>query len=723
MAIDLKKFIGRFVEEARDHIRQIHQGLESMNGEDSAQVHAIFRSAHTIKGSSRMLKLTPITEIAHRVEEVMDGLRNSTLTLSAERITGLQTAIDAIAALVDRLAETPDGTLLPQADPTLLEELQQLAIPTPVTSAPPVAPAVATTRPVRTTPDDGLAAPRLKTEDTIRVRLEKLDELTKLMGELLSGHAHLRQRTMELNTLEHRISALLLDHPLAMQLHHFSRTLREDVLDQESLMVALHDKTLLMRMLPLSLILEPAERLARGLARSIGKQAICHIQGAGIELDRRIIDKLSDPIIHLIRNAIDHGLELPEERTAVGKLPQGTLTLSARQDGGWVVIEVADDGKGIGLEAVRSKAVRMGLVPPDKAHTLGELETLELIFLPGFSTSTFVTDMSGRGVGMDVVRQTISNDLRGTVTVATRPGSGTTFTLRLPLSLAMMRVLMVETAGVTFGFTSQYVAEMLRVPASARMTLAEREVIVVRNEFIPLLPLATLLELPSHDFASDADVHFPNRQTSGILAVILTSVHNKIAIIVDALLDEHDMVIHPLPPLLRKLPLVSGLVVTGNHELVSILHVPELFERARHLRAGTRTAGTTTQLPPDRVLVVDDSLNTREIEKELLESCGFQVTLAGDGLEGLRLAQENPFDAILTDVEMPGMDGFTLTERLRQNARYRDKPIIILTSRAKDEDKRRGMQVGADAYLVKGDFSQGNLVETLRSLLGWRGRE
>ncbi|MBF0273010.1 MAG: response regulator, partial [Magnetococcales bacterium] len=562
--------------------------------------------------------------------------------------------------------------------------------------------------------------PKLKTAETVRVRLEKLDELIKLMGELVSSHARMRQRLMEITSLDHQLAPIP-DLPVVSQLHRFAQRLREDVLDQETLMAELHDKTLLMRMLPLAIVLEPAERLVRELARSVGKVAVCHIQGTEIELDRRIIDKLSDPIIHLIRNAIDHGLETPEKRLAAGKPAQGHLTLSARQDGGWVVIDVTDDGGGIPLDAVRAKAVRMGLMVADKAESLTERETLDLIFLPGFSTNTLVTDLSGRGVGMDVVKQTILDDLRGAVEVATRAGVGTTFSLRLPLSLAVMRVLLVEVDGQVFGFTAQYVTELRRVSSALVLTLAEREVIILHNEFVPLTPLSALLDIPDHLTLPRRDS--PRNAAAGMLVVVLTARQEKMAVVVDALLDEHDMVIHPLPPLLRKLPMVSGLVVTGNNELVSVLHAPALFDQARRLR-GEPDRGEFVEdwSRHDRVLVVDDSLNTREIEKDVLEACGFRVTLAEDGLDGLRQALEEEFDAVLTDVEMPGMDGFSLTERLRREERYRNKPIVILTSREKEEDKRRGMQVGADAYIVKGDFSQGNLVDTLRSLLGWRGR-
>jgi len=514
------------------------------------------------------------------------------------------------------------------------------------------------------------------------------------------------------------------EHPhenLASRVHRFAQTLKDDVQAQETLMDSLHDKTLLMRMLPLSIVFEPAGRMVRELARSIGKQVECVVNGAEIELDRQMIDKLSDPIIHLIRNGIDHGLETPEKRLAAGKPVQGRLTLSARQDGGWVVIEVTDDGSGIPLDAVREKAVKKGVISEEKAAAMSDQEAIDLIFLPGFSTSHIITDLSGRGVGMDVVKQCILDDLQGVINVETRPGAGTTFSLRLPLSLAVMRVLLVEVDGLPFGFTAQYVAELLRLPREAMLTVAERNAVIIRNEFVPVVPISELLRIPAHlARPNDND----SVRTAGLLLLVLRVRNEKIALVVDELLDERDMVIKPLPEHMRHLPMVSGIVTTGKNELVSVLHAPALLDLARRVRtqavrskAERGTDALTTEIHY-RVLVVDDSLNTREIEKDVLEAYGYEVTLAEDGLDGLRKAMDGDFDAVLTDVEMPHMDGFTLTARLRQEEKYRNKPIIIITSREKEEDKRRGVQVGADAYIVKGDFDQSNLVDTLRALLG-----
>ncbi|OAN53953.1 hybrid sensor histidine kinase/response regulator [Paramagnetospirillum marisnigri] len=706
MALDIKRFTARFVDEARDHLRKVEDGLAILDADptDSETVNAIFRSAHTVKGSSRMLKLVQITETAHKVEDVLGALREGSLAWTPDLRRLLQRGIDALGAQVDMVAE---GGQPSEPDPALCAALAAVLgnAPTEPASAPqqPAAPSAA---PITEATTPAAAPPpevRLKSADTVRVQLTKLDELIRLMGEVVSSHARLRQRLVDIRQIERDTQ----DLGEQAQITGFARDLREDVFSQELLMDELHAKALVMRMLPLAIVLEPAARLIRDLGRSLGKDVECAVVGTEIELDRQLIDRLNDPIVHLLRNSVDHGIEDAATRKAAGKPAFGTIRLGARQDGGWVVVEVADDGGGLPLPAIRDKAVRKGLVTAEQAAAMPDSEAIDLIFSPGFSTSSIITEVSGRGVGMDVVKRTIVDDLQGVIGVETVPGKGTTFFLRLPLSLAVMRVLVVSAGGQSFGFTAQYVAQLLELPPTRLLSVAERDAVVIDNEFIPVVSLAGVLGLPEGR---------PLRNT--LLLVVVRVRNEKLALRVDELLDERDMVIKPLPEHLRHLPLVAGMVMTGRNTLVSVLHAPVLLDMARRARTPAVQAGTGNQPAAVRVLVVDDSLNTREIEKDVLEAHGYVVTLAEDGLDGLQKARAGDFDAVLTDVEMPNMDGFSLTAALRQEERYRERPIIIVTSREKEEDKRRGIQVGADAYIVKGDFDQSSLVDTLRSLLG-----
>lgn len=726
MALDLKKFLERFVEEAREHLARMGAGLEALerSSSDTENINLIFRCAHTIKGSARMLKLIAISDTAHHLEDLLSVLRDGSLPYSSELGRLLFRAVDAIAALVELM---PAGAPLPPADAALCAELAQAAghrapvlaesnEPAPRQAAEPDEPAMSV---MSAAPASAPIAS--KSPETVRIRLSKLDELIKLMGEVVASHARARQRLADLRELEFKRhgkeQAALAGNPAwrhqQAQLHQFSLALRDDVQTQELLMDELHSKILIMRMLPLAMVFDPVGRMLRELAPAMGKQVECIILGSEMELDRQIIDKLGEPVMHLLRNALDHGIEPPAERLAAGKPASGKITLIARQEGGAMLIEISDDGAGINQDQLCQKALRLGLLSAERRTAMAPEEILDLIFLPGLSTSPIITDISGRGVGMDVVKRCIVDELQGEISIATHPGLGSTFTLRLPMSLALMRVLLVTAGGIAFGFIAQNVVELLRVLETDFLLIGERRVVIIRNEFVPVVTLATLLNLPSEA----ADSGLTDAHSSGCLLLVLRVRNEKLALLIDTLADERDMVVKPLPPHMQGLPMVSGMVTTGKDELVNILHVPALLEQARR-RVLEPAAKKHLAHQAARILVVDDSLNTREIEKDVLEAHGYQVTLAEDGQDGLRKALADDFDAILTDIEMPNMDGFTLTERLRQEEKYRAVPIIIITSRAKDEDKRRGVQAGADAYIVKGDFEQSNLVEILHKLLG-----
>ena len=703
MALDIKRFTARFVDEARDHLRRLEDGL-GRPAEKTVSIleaiNSIFRSAHTIKGSSRMLKLMPISDTAHLLEDVLAAWRDGALTYSAELGTLLQRAVDALAAQVETVSTggeltPPDAALraeLARAPRSAIDDGEDLpAAGEAAAGAEHAAPAA--------TQGDKIA---LRVAESVRVPLGRLDELVKLMGEMVSSHARLRQRVADCRAIEHEAQAAGRSARLAA----FSHDLKEDVQAQEALMEELHGKALILRMLPLAMVFDSAPHMVRDLARSIGKEVDCVVSGNDIELDRQLIDRLGDPIVHLLRNAVAHGIETPEERVRAGKPRRGRVTLCARQDDRGVIIEVADDGRGLSHDAIRDKAVKKGLFSEEQAMALSEAEVADLILLPGLSTSAIITDVSGRGVGMDVVKRCVVDELQGSLQLASTPAAGTTVTLRLPRSLAVMRVLLVSAGGQTVGFTAPHVSQLLQLPAERLLDVAQRQALIFHNELVPVVGLAELLALRESPARDD------------VLLVVIQAGNEKLALRVDQLIDERNLVIKPLPPHLTQLPLISGMVVTGRNELVSVLQAPALLAQARRSDAGSTQAVQVEAGQRVRVLVVDDSLNTRDIEKDVLEAHGYQVTLAEDGVDGLAKARSGQFDAVLTDVEMPNMDGFTLTAALREEENYRDVPIIIITSRQKEEDQRRGIQVGADAYIVKGDFDQSHLIETLKSLLG-----
>lgn len=700
MAIDIQKFIQRFIQESREHIQDFNHGLAQLQlgTNDGDLINSLFRIAHTMKGSSRMLKLSPITATAHALEDILVAIREQQIDYD-DALGGLMyRATDKLTELLDIL-QNQGVADLPADDQDLNQALMAAAQGHTYEAKPQAKPAAP------------LEQPQLKTTDTVRLPVDKIDELVRLMGEVISTHVSHHHRLLEIKNIERKLADKIPPECL-VEIQTHARKLKDDLQQQDRLMVELHDNMLLMRMLPLAVVFDPVNKLVRDLAASVGKQVKCHISGAQIELDRQIIDKLSEPLVHLVRNAIDHGLETPEQRQAQNKPAYGVLTLNAYQDSNWVLIEIIDDGAGIPVTQIRNKAVRKGLLSQEKVDSLTDDEAIDLIFMPGFSTSEIISDISGRGVGMDVVKRTLMDDLQGTISIKTEIGQGSKFTLRLPLSLAIMRILIVSVRSYQFAFTAQYISELIRVNPDQYLNIGNRDAVIIRNEFVPVFSLDELFTIPQ-----GGTVQNVLSQTETLLVLQINL--EKIAIKIDRIIDERDMVIKPLPAHMHNNSLVAGAVVGGNSELICVLQAPGLLEKSQNIRgqAIQTQAQAASSKQEFKILVVDDSLNTREIEKDVLEAYGYQVTLAQDGVDGLAKARQEQFDAVLTDVEMPNMDGFSLTENLRADENYAYIPIIIITSREKEEDKRRGIQVGADAYIVKGDFDQNNLVDTLRTLL------
>ncbi|MBA4372719.1 MAG: hybrid sensor histidine kinase/response regulator [Thermodesulfovibrio sp.] len=736
MAFDIKKFVARFAEEAREHIEGLNRGLVELekNPSDSENLNAIFRAAHTIKGSARMLKLAAITELAHRLEDVFGALREKRIAPNRELASLLFKGVDALAVLVEAVSS---GDQTSTADAALCEALTQAAEGAPAAGTLPTAVAVEDKRPDAAACVDDLPAgteyreaqspqqsKSVPAAESIRVKSEKLDDLIRLMGEVVSHQHKLKQHILDIGALEHEAASnvglcargaggeafLENARSLHMGLKQLLSLTRQDKILQDILTTEFQEKALRLRMVPLETVFDPLHRLVRDISDSLGKEVDFEVLGGGIELDKKMIEKLSDPLVHMLRNAIDHGVEEPAVRLKSGKSSCGKIRLSATHDAGSIVIELRDDGAGISTEKIREKARVKKLFDAATLDAMQESALLDLIFLPGFSTSGMITDISGRGVGMDVVKKNIVEGLKGTVKIESREGHGSTFSVRIPLTLAIMRILLVSCCGMTFGITTHHVTEIIKVPESEIISVVTRKALRLREEFIPVVELGEVLNFRPDD----------RRQTGGMhLILIVQFGAEKIGFIVDALYDEEDLVIKSLPTHMRNVRLVSGVTISGRNEIISILNIPEVMAAARSA-GGTRTVKQQDSVAGReiRILVVDDSVNTREIEKNILESYGYQVTLAGDGLEALETAAQSHYDLVITDVEMPRLDGFSLTERLRSDSSYQDVPIIIVTSREKDEDKKRGISVGADAYIVKGAFDQSNLVATVQNLIG-----
>lgn len=718
MAIDRGKLIARFLQEAREHCAGMERGLVSLEGNpgDRETLDGVYRSAHTIKGASRMMKFPDLSAVAHRIEDVLDGLKNGRVNHSQAISSLLLRSIDAIAGMLDGIA---GGTEAPGSAAGLCAELEQAA-------AGGDGGRQGEGRDVQDTLSGDRPGPlsvspaRQRGDETIRVSAAKIDGLIRLMGEMMTAEiqsAETLARLREALRLSAKLSAASGSpcagepdevHGILAEVHS---SLKEDLLSRENLTRQLLEASLTLRTLPLATVFEGFPRTVRDIALSLGKEVELVVEGSDIELDKMIIEKIGDPLLHMIRNAVDHGIESGEERLRAGKDRKGTIRLSAWFERGSVMILLRDDGRGISPDTIRSRALRRNPADRETLAAMSDAELREFIFLPGFSTSEIVTDLSGRGVGLDVVRKSIIEDLRGSIRIDSHEGAGTTFVLKLPLNLALFRLLFVAAAGRTFAFLADAVEEVLTISRDELITVVDKKAVRLRDEVIPVEELGVLLSLPGRGYGEDERL---------LIAVVCVG-NEKLGLVIDAVIHEESAVVKPLPPHLKNIRIVSGVTVRGRGEIVAVLAVPLLCAAAREKKGERPAADAGNRGETGRrelsVLVVDDSISTREIEKSIIEAHGYQVVVAGDGLEALERARERLFDAVVTDIEMPRLDGFTLTERLRMDDRYRHTPIIIVTSRERDEDRKRGILVGANAYIVKGSFDQTSLLETIDSLV------
>ncbi|MDD2309639.1 MAG: hybrid sensor histidine kinase/response regulator [Desulfuromonadaceae bacterium] len=735
MAFDHSKFLARFVEEAREHCSRISDGLLNLERSpgDAETVNALFRSAHTIKGSSRMMKLSGVTLLAHSMEDVLDAVRGGKIPLTTSVSDALFRGVDALLVL---LAAITAGDTSAEAPGELCAELARAAAVTAAGGAPEEEPApvaadsrapevaAASSPPAESPPPP--AAAKTGQVDYLRINAAKIDDLIRLMGEIVSEQGRFRRHIGRLTEIERgtarHLTAVagqlgsgaeheaLLEAGAALQLslRQSVRAMAAASLMQDHLVGDLQETSLRMRMQPLSTVFDPLRRTVRDLAHEQGKDIDFVVAGGDTELDRKIIDRIGDSLMHMIRNSLDHGLESGEERRAAGKTPKGTITLSACYDSGCVTISLGDDGRGLSVDKIREKALAKRLFDADTLAGMSRAEITDLIFMPGFSTSPIITDISGRGVGMDVVRKSIVDELKGTIIIETREGEGTTFLLRLPLNLAVFPLFLLSAGSKTCALPATSLVEMLSVQRGEIIEIVNKRAIRLREQIIPVEGLAALLRLAPTASAEGGEA----------LIVIIRDGEEKLGLVVDEIIGREEMVVKPLPLHLQNLRMVSGVTIGEQDSIINVLHVPELIRQAREIAEPGRLRPSAKEDHTATVLVVDDSINTREIEKSILEAYGYAVATAEDGEEAFEKTRGTLYDLVITDVEMPRLDGFSLTKRLRDDERYRHVPIIIVTSLEKDEDKKRGIAVGANAYIVKGAFDQSNLIETVHNLIG-----
>ena len=726
------RLLSIFIEELDEEVRQLNDDLLALERTpgDTERLRAVFRVMHTLKGASRAAGLLRVEEVCHALENELSRVRDGGEPLTPAQIALLFEAADALGETRDELRlghPAPEGTLSivlhhargrgaaerrPSSAPVVAVPPAVLLAPVasaPVVTPPPAAevpPAVAP-RPIAPVRVDD--APRA--ENHIRVSMHQVEAIAGAAGEIAGLVGVLTDRTDELSALRARHRAELRTagstgtSELDRELTRLLRCTGDDARALASVSERLGTSARSLRQRPFSELTETLPRIARDVARDVAKQVRVTIVGAEIEADRVVLEALREPLLHLVRNAIDHGLESPAARAVAGKPAEGELRIQGALRGDRLVVTVADDGAGLDLRSIARGLERRGHAIPVDPRVLART-----IFDDGFTTRDAATTLSGRGVGLGIVRAAAER-MGGTADVISVAGKGTEIVVDVPLSIATMRVVLVQVGDVVMGVPSAFVVRVARVDPKRIVRVDGRPTLVTGDAPLPLTTLAALLGPPFTEAPAPAMLQ----------VVVLENAGRRIAVVVDDLHDERELVLRPLEhagPAATNLTVGTALLSSGGVALV--LSVPALLahEGVGEHRSGPLAVSATVSRPPARVLVVDDSITSRTLEQSVLSAAGYEVVTAVDGAEAWRTIERQEFALVVSDVEMPHLDGIGLCQRIRATARTATLPLILVTSLDEPAQRARGMEAGADAYITKSSFDQDTLLDTVRMLIG-----
>jgi chemotaxis protein histidine kinase CheA/CheY-like chemotaxis protein len=721
-----------FAEEARDRLERLAAYVPRLGADAQAGVE-VKRELHTLKGAGRMLRLGPFAELAHAAEEVLHAAPPGMIQL-------LTRVVDELTAMVDVVSRGDD----PETDPellALLKEPEAPAAPEPVTKPepePPAAPAVLAVSevlpipepaPEATSPSRAPTPPAPSPASPPPVTPAAPASRAPAAAPAPSGD--IRVDTASLDAVAERATQVrimaMATRPIVERIYDLARLAEEGLHEPQPTQVLAVLATMLRRVAVeleggqrrliraseeqlekmLSLQLQPLRgsmtslaRYARDLARSLFREVEVELEGEDTRLDRRIARELDEALIHLVRNSVDHGIEPPDVREQRGKPRTGRIQIRASAEGPRVRLVISDDGGGVDVEGVIRQAVKVGLVDPVSAPTLGRADAFRLLFSPGFSTRKNVSEISGRGVGLDVVA-TVVNRVGGEILLDSEPGQGTRFTVDVPVARRGEQVLLLRVGQLRLGLPSAVVRRAGRLEPGSVVERDGRSLARVGDRLVPFVPLARLYGQPD-----------------GGNPILLEGVISgqPLALAVDTVEGEQEVLVRPLTRRVGTDRLLEGIALLASGDPVGVLS-PTVLAQREYLRA-LPVSRERVAVNRVRVLLVDDSLVTREMERRLLEDAGFLVSAASDAGEALTRLAEEPFDCVVTDIEMPGMDGFELTAQLRSMEHFAQLPVIVVSTRDRPEDRLRGLKVGADAYLTKQSLDAGELVDLVRRLGG-----
>lgn len=765
--------------EAHEHLEGLSAGLLRLERtpRDPETLKTLFRLAHTLKGSARMVSQDELGRLAHKMEDVLGALRDEEGSVTEPVISAMLFALDVIRKMVTALGEeTPEAADIgpaltaledalgsartapaaaPDAPPDIVPAAPapapppEPAPPASAAAAPPAPPAPKAVTPASARPTP--AAPQGLTvggtpadAGVLRVGLGKIDQLANLAGELIVHRIRLSDHTVRVRALSQdairvvramtdlrewaqspEVRGLLAGTPAGEALHSIlarARTValkeglkglmndtRNQVAQLDQVVTALHDGVRDLRMLPAGSMGTSLQLVLRDAVRHMDRRARLDLVAEGIEIDKALLEGLREPLGHLVRNAVSHGIESPDERVRVGKPADGVVRVVFERQGGRLTVIVSDDGRGVDMAQVHRTAVAKGFADPSDPPPARAADLLRHLVRPGFSTAPAVTELAGRGVGLDVVASQV-RALKGTMELSTQPGRGTDIRLHLPVNLATMDGFLFSVASRTFAVPLTAVERVREVGPRDRDVCAGRPVLRVEDRSLPYVSLEALLgDSAGRD----------HRQV-----VVLSHGDDRLAMGVDRVAGVRTVLVKPIPPHVGELPWVSGITVLASGRPAVILDVEHTFARAAGAtpeassEPAPAAAPSAPEIPQRTVLVTDDSLSARMMEKGMLEAGGYRVVLAADGEEALGMLARGGIDLVITDVEMPRMTGLRLVQHLREQAATRELPVIIVSSMGAGTDQRRGLDVGADAYLTKGEMNQERLLAAVERLIG-----
>ena len=757
----LKRLLATFRIEAEEHLTLMTAGLLELEKTATAEkqmpvIENVFREAHSLKGAARAVSMTDIETLCQSLESIFAAWKRKELVPSPELFDLLHQAVDSLGLL---LAST-DGERAPAAKARVRELGKNLEKS--LKGAPPAAkqkiskkkePGFATSPQQE---NSQLPAEEKSMPETVRIATARLDAVFLQAEELLSAKLTTGQHAADLKELNAVLAAWKREwakiqpevgairrtfekkaqngaagNGRFVKIIEFLDSRQHAVTEFESKLAALersvnHDHRALGGMVddlladmknvlrfPFGSILDSFLVLVRNLSRDQGKEVELLIEGREVEVDRRILEEMKDPFIHLVRNCIDHGIEKPEEREKNKKPPRGTIRIAvAQKNGSKVEILISDDGRGIDLSKVRASALKLGLITQQESATLSDHETLNLVFRSGVSTSPMITDLSGRGLGLAIVREK-ADKLGGAVAVDSSLGMGTTFRVVLPLTMATFRGIPVRVGEHLFVLPSTHVARVAQVGRAKIQTVENRETIQLDGETVSLVRLGDALELPRRNPTEDSQ--------DTALVVLIALDEKRIAFLIDEVLNEQEVLVKSLGRQLSRVRNVAGAAVLATRKLAPILNVSDLMKSAIKAASATvRTAPVSLEKEKTKkkyVLVVEDSITARTLLKSILEAAGYEVKTAVDGVDGFTQLRSSEFDVVVSDVEMPRMNGFDLAAKIRGDKKLSDLPVVLVTALESREDRERGIDVGANAYIVKSSFDQSNLLEVIRRLI------